>query len=68
VKLGIPILVVGILLLFVSLPMSVFLVIKGVDSLAAGTVLGGAMAYAPVAGVVLGFLLTAIGATRTFKD
>ena len=67
-KIGIPALVIGILLLFVSLPMSIYLIIKGVDSLAEGTVLRGAMAYAPVAGVVLGFLLTAIGATRVFKD
>jgi hypothetical protein len=68
VKLGIPILVIGILLLFVSIPLSIFLVIRGVDTLAAGDIIGGAMAYAPIVGVVLGFLFTAIGATRVFKD
>jgi hypothetical protein len=68
VKFGIPLLVIGILLLIFSIPFSIVLIIGGVNRLTVGIISGGVLAYAPIAGVVLGFVLTAIGATKVFKD
>jgi hypothetical protein len=67
-KIGIPVLILGILLLLVSIPFSLMLIIGGVDRLVVGDVSGGILAYAGIAGVVLGFVLTTIGATKVFKD
>jgi hypothetical protein len=67
-KLGIPILVIGILMLFTSIPFSVILIVGGVNRLTQGDTAGGVLAYAPLAGVIIGLMLTTIGATRVFKD
>ena len=67
-KLGIPILVIGVLLLVLSIPFSVILIIGGVDQLTIGDLSGGLLTYAAIAAAVLGMVLTTIGATRVFKD
>ena len=67
-KLGIPLLVIGVLLLVLSIPFSVLLMIGGVTRLSLGDVSGGVLAYAGIAAVVLGMVMTTIGATRVFKD
>ncbi len=67
-KLGIPLLVIGVLLLIFSIPFSVVLLIGGVNRLTVGDVSGGVLAYAGIAAAVLGMVLTTIGATRVFKD
>jgi hypothetical protein len=66
-KLGIPMLVVGVVLLVASIPYSIVSIIAGVNQLSEGIVRGGLSAYYGVIGVVLGFVLTTIGATRVFK-
>jgi hypothetical protein len=67
-KLGIPLLVIGVLMLLASIPFSIISIIGGVNRLTVGDVSGGVLAYVPLAGVILGFILTTIGATRVFKD
>jgi hypothetical protein len=67
-KLGIPLLVIGVLLLVLSIPFSVVLIVGGVNRLSIGDISGGFLAWAPVIGVLTGFILTTIGATRVFKD
>ncbi len=67
-KLGIPILVIGLLLLFLSIPFSVIVLIIGFNRVTLGNITGGILAWAPIVGVVLGLVLTTIGATRVFKD
>jgi hypothetical protein len=66
-KLGIPLLVIGVALLVVSIPYSIVSIIAGVNQLNEGIVSGGFSAYYGIIGVVLGFVLTTIGATRVFK-
>jgi hypothetical protein len=68
VKLGILLLVIGVLILVLSIPLSVVFMVGSFTELSAGTISGGLLAYAPVVGVILGFVLTAIGATKVFKD
>jgi hypothetical protein len=68
VKLGIPLLVIGLLLLFLSIPFSVLMIIGSFNQLKLGNISGGVLAYAPVAGVIIGLMMTTIGATRVFKD
>jgi hypothetical protein len=68
VKLGIPLLVIGLVMLFLSIPFSVLMIIGGVNQLKLGNISGGVLAYAPVAGVIIGLMLTTVGATRVFKD
>ena len=65
-KLGIPILVIGILLLLVSIPYSILSMFAGVIKLVQSDQTGGLMAYSGLIGVILGFILTAIGVTRVF--
>jgi hypothetical protein len=67
-KLGIPLLVVGVLLLVLSIPFSVVMIVGGVDRISVGDLSGGFLAYAPILGVILGFVMTTIGATRVFKN
>lgn len=67
-KLGIPLLVIGVLLLVLSIPFSIVLIIRGVSQMTLGDVSGGVLAYAPIVGVVLGFVMITIGATRVFKN
>ena len=67
-KWGIPVLILGILLLFASIPLSIMGMVGGVNRLTIGDISSGITAYAPLVGVVLGLVLTTIGATRVFKD
>ena len=68
-KKGIAVLVIGVLLLVFSIPFSILMIISSVTNLTQGNTEGGRiLTYAPLAGVVLGFVLTTIGATAVFKD
>jgi len=67
VKLGIPILVIGVALLLISIPYSILSIITGVIRLTQSDLSGGFLAYSGIVGVVVGFVLTAIGAIRVFK-
>jgi hypothetical protein len=67
-KLGIPLLIVGILMLFFSIPFSVIMIVRGVTTLTEGSIINGLIAWSPLIGVVVGFILTTIGASRVFKD
>ena len=66
-KLGIPLLVIGVALLLISIPFSILSIVAGVNRLTQSDVSGGILAYAGVIGVLVGFVLTAIGAIRVFK-
>ena len=66
-KLGIAFLVIGIALLIITIPFSILNIISGVMQLSEGNISGGILAYAGIAGVVAGFVMTAIGVTRVFK-
>jgi hypothetical protein len=68
VKLGIPLLVIGVLLLVLSIPFSIVLLISGFNNMTAGNMYGGVLAYAPIASVVIGLVMVTIGATRVFKN
>jgi hypothetical protein len=63
-KLGILLLAVGILLLLASIPYSILGIVNGINE--AGQP-GGFSAYLGLIGVIVGFVLITIGATRTFK-
>jgi hypothetical protein len=67
-KLGIPLLVIGVLLLLFSIPYSIIMLIGGFRQISIGNVSGGFLAYSPIIGVVLGLVMTTIGATRVFKN
>ncbi len=66
-KLGISLLIIGIALLFISIPYSLWSMFTGVIRLAQSDFSGGILAYSGIVGVVVGFVLTAIGVTRVFK-
>ena len=66
-KLGIPIFVIGVALLLISIPYSILSIITGVIRLTQSDLSGGFLAYSGIIGVVVGFVLTAIGAIRVFK-
>ena len=66
-KLGIPILVIGVALLLISIPYTILSIITGVIRLTQSDLSGGFLAYSGIIGVVVGFVLTAIGAIRVFK-
>jgi hypothetical protein len=68
VKLGIPLLVMGVLLLVFSIPFSVVLIVRGFNNLSVGNISGEILAYAPLAGVIIGFVMVTIGATHVFKN
>ncbi len=65
-KLGIPLLVIGILMLIGSIFYSILSIIAGVIRLTQNDTSGGFAAYSPLIGVVIGFVLTAIGVTKVF--
>lgn len=65
-KLGIVLLVIGILLLIFTIPYSLLSIISGFTELEQGKVTGGISAYLLIIGVVLGFVLTVIGATKIY--
>jgi hypothetical protein len=67
-KLGIPLLIIGVLLLVLSIPLSVVILIGGYNQLTLGNISGGFLAYLPIGTVIIGLILTTIGASRTFKN
>lgn len=66
-KRAIAALVAGVLLLLASITYSIIGIIKGVQGLEEGISTGGMPAWLGVVGVVLGFVLVTIGATRAFR-
>jgi hypothetical protein len=68
-KLGIPLLVVGVLLLFLAIPYSIIGIIVGLNQAqgGAGIVSFGFSPYIGLIAVIAGFVLTTIGAVRVFK-
>jgi hypothetical protein len=67
-KLGIPLLAMGVALLILAIPYSILSIISGVTQLEEGNISGGVSAYYGIIGVVVGFVMTAIGAIRVFKQ
>jgi hypothetical protein len=67
-KLGIPMLVVGVLMLMASVPLSILSILGGFTQITQGRVSGGVSGYVLIAGVIIGLLLTGIGAVRVFKQ
>ena len=65
--LGIVLLVVGVALLLGAIPYSIVGIIAGVAQLEEGIVSGGISAYYGIFGVVVGFVMTTIGAVKVFK-
>jgi hypothetical protein len=61
-------LVIGVALLILSIPFSIVGIITGVTRLTQGNVSGGIPAYLGIIGVILGFVLTTIGAVRVYKN
>jgi hypothetical protein len=66
-KLGIPLLVLGVALLLLSIPLSILGIIAGTTRIQ-GNILEGLPPYLGVVGVIIGFVLTTIGAVRVFKN
>ena len=68
-KLGIVFLSVGILLLLAAIPFSIWGIVAGVNQMYEDEqiISGGFVAWAGLAGVIIGFALTTIGATKVFK-
>ena len=66
-KLGIPLLVAGVILLLGAIPYSIIGIITGYNQTQAGTVSGGLTAWLGLAGVVVGLIMTTVGAVRVFK-
>jgi len=67
-KLGIALLVIGVALLILSIPYSIMSIISGVNQLEEGIISGGISDYFGIIGVVVGFVMTTIGAIRVFKQ
>ena len=67
-KLGIPLLVIGMALLIIAIPFSILNIIGGVFQATEGNFSRGILAYVGIIGVVAGILMTGIGITRVFKQ
>jgi hypothetical protein len=69
-KLGIPLLALGVLLLFLAIPYSIIAIIVGMDQAQSvpGFFSSGLSRYLGLIAVIVGFVLTTIGAVRTFKQ
>ena len=67
-KLGIALLVIGVALLILAIPYSIMGIISGVTQLEEGNISGGFPAYYGIIGVVVGLVMTGIGAIRVFKQ
>ncbi|MFC1904538.1 hypothetical protein ACFLXT_02075 [Chloroflexota bacterium] len=68
-KLGIALLVIGVALLILAIPYSILLgIVSGVTQLEEGNISGGVSAYYGIIGVIVGFVMTAIGAIKVFKQ
>jgi hypothetical protein len=63
-KLGIPLLVIGIILLLISIPYSMISIVSGFANITQIDFSGGITSYLPLAGVILGLVFTAIGLTK----
>jgi hypothetical protein len=63
-KLGILLLVIGVLLLISSIFIAVLLIVRAFNQFDTGGSLPGIFNYIPVVTVILGLVLTTIGATR----
>jgi len=66
-RLGIALLAIGVILLILTIPYSILGIISGVTQLEEGNISGGVSAYYGIIGVVIGFVMTSIGAVRVFK-
>ena len=66
-RLGIALLAIGVILLILAIPYSILGIISGVTQLEEGNISGGVSAYYGIIGVVIGFVMTSIGAVRVFK-
>ena len=67
-KLGIVLLVIGVALLILSIPYSILGIISGITQLEEGIISRGVSSYIGIIGVVVGFVMTAIGAVKVFKQ
>ena len=67
-KLGIALLATGVILLVLSVPYLISAIVIGFTQLQGGNVSGGIPAYLGIAAVIIGLLLTGIGAVRVFKQ
>ncbi len=67
-KLGIAVLVIGVTLLILAISYSILGIIAGVTQLEEGNISGGVSAYYGIIGVIVGFVMTAIGAIKVFKQ
>jgi len=63
-KTGITLLVTGVLLLIASIFIAVLLIVRAFNQLDTGGSLPGIFKYLPVVTVILGLVLTTVGATR----
>jgi hypothetical protein len=59
--------VIGLALLFLSIPYSILGMIFGLVQLESGNVSGGVSSYYGIIGVVVGLIMTGIGAMKVFK-
>ena len=66
-KVNIAILVIGLILLFLAIPYSIVAMIFGLTRSQSGNVSGGISSYYGIIGVVVGFIMTTIGAIKVFK-
>jgi hypothetical protein len=64
VKLGITLLVIGVLLLISTIFIGVLLIVRAFDQLNNGGSMPGIFNYLPLVTVILGLVLTTIGATQ----
>ena len=67
-KMGIAFLVIGVILLILVIPYSIMTIILAVTQLGGGNVSGGVSAYLGIIGVIVGLVLTGIGALKVFKQ
>jgi uncharacterized membrane protein len=66
-KLSIAILVIGLVLLFLAIPYSIVAMIFGLTQSQSGHVSTGISSYYGIIGVIVGFVMTTIGAIKVFK-
>ena len=66
-KAGVILLVLGLILLFLSIPYSIVTMVFGLMQLQSGAVSTGISSYFGIIGVVVGFIMTAIGVVKVFK-
>lgn len=67
-KLGIALLAGGVILLILAIPYSILAIVVAVTQLQGGNVSGGIPAYLGIIGVIVGLVMTGIGAVKVFKQ